>query len=403
MNTQNKTAIIIGCGIAGPVMAMALQRIGVTATIYEGQQQPNDDKGVFLGISPNGLNVLKEFMPLENLLTDYTPASMTFYNAKNKCIGSIDNSRQQKMYGAATIQLKRGQLNKQVREAAIKKGIHIQFGKKLTNLTQHNNMVTAFFEDGTNITTDFLIGCDGIHSATRKSIFPGAPRLCYTGLLSTGGFSVPGDMEGLAGSIRMIFGEKAFFAYAVSNKNEVWWFNNIASAKEPQRNELNNIEQQALKERLLEAHENDPALVSDIIRSANHIEVYPIYDIPFLQQWYKGNVCLIGDAAHATAPHIGQGASLALEDTLVLAKCIRDLPEITTAFTMFQQLRQHRVQKIIRQARKVGNSKTTPNKLQQFFRDLLLPVFVKMEAKKMDWVYRYKIDLAEKISIRTEL
>jgi 2-polyprenyl-6-methoxyphenol hydroxylase-like FAD-dependent oxidoreductase len=191
MRTINKRAIIIGCGIAGPVMAMALQRIGVRAIIYEGQQQPNDGKGVFLGISPNGLNVLKEFIPLENLLTDFTPGSMTFYNAKNKCIGSIDNSMQTEMYGAATIQLKRGLLNKQAREAAIEKGIDIQFGKKLADITQHDGMVTAFFNDGTMATADFLIGCDGIHSTTRKSIFPGAPGLSYTGLLSAGGFLCP--------------------------------------------------------------------------------------------------------------------------------------------------------------------------------------------------------------------
>jgi 2-polyprenyl-6-methoxyphenol hydroxylase-like FAD-dependent oxidoreductase len=212
---------------------------------------------------------------------------------------------------------------------------------------------------------------------------------------------MPGDMKGLAGSIRMIFGEKAFFAYAVSNKNEVWWFNNIASSGEPQRDELDRLDRLTLKENLLTLHKNDPWPVTDIIHATKQMEVYPIYDIPSLKHWHKGNVCLIGDAAHATAPHIGQGASLALEDTLVLAKCIRDLPGMKIAFKTFQLLRQERVQKIIRQARKIGNSKTVPNKFQQFFRDLLLPVFVKRKAKKMDWVYAYKINWEEKISMST--
>src|SRR5205085_9028258 len=135
------------------------------------------------------------------------------------------------------------------------------------------------------------------------------------------------------------------------------------------------IDMSQLKNTLLELHKNDPEPIADIIKSADTIELYPVYDIPFLANWHNGRVCLIGDAAHATAPHIGQGASLALEDTIVLAQCIRDFATVETAFETFQSLRQARVQKIVREARKVGDSKTVPTKFQQFFRDLLLPFF----------------------------
>src|SRR5690606_25600530 len=132
--------------------------------------------------------------------------------------------------------------------------------------------------------------------------------------------------------------------YAVSNHDEIWWFNNIAQTTEPKRHELNGAELADLKNRLLALHANDPEPITSIIQAAHSIEIYPIYDIPFLQQWHQGHICLIGDAAHATAPHIGQGASLALEDTLVLAQCIRDFPDLPTAFARFQSLRQARVQ-----------------------------------------------------------
>ncbi|MVM30262.1 monooxygenase [Spirosoma sp. HMF4905] len=398
MSILKKKAILIGCGISGPVMALFLKRIGIEATIYEAQTQHRDDAGAFLGISPNGLNVLKEFMPLDEVLTDFTPGKMTFFNARNKSIGEIDNANQNELYGAETVQLKRGLLNKAIREVAIAKGINIELGKKLTAITQDEKSATAFFDDGTNVTADFIIGCDGIHSAARKSLFPNGPKLSYTGLLSTGGFTKLTNVQDLYGSIRMTFGERAFFAYAISNLGDVWWFNNISRKKEPSRNELTAMELNQLKDTLLDLHKNDPEPIADIIKSANKVEIYPVYDIPFLEKWYKGRVCLIGDSAHATAPHIGQGASLALEDTIVLAKCIRDLPGLEAAFDKFQALRQKRVQKIVREARKVGDNKTVPNKFQQFFRDLLLPFFVKMEAKKMDWVYSYKVDWNEKIS-----
>ncbi|QMW06152.1 FAD-dependent monooxygenase [Spirosoma foliorum] len=397
MTINTKKAILIGCGISGPMMALFLKQIGIEATIYEAQTQHRDDAGAFLGLTPNGLNILKQFIPLKSILTDFTPGKMTFFNAKNKNIGEIDNVNQKELYGAETVQLKRGVLNKTIREVATANGINIELGKKLISIQQNEPSATAFFEDGTSATADFIIGCDGIHSATRKSIFPNGPKLSYTGLLSTGGFTKLPNVEDLYGSIRMTFGEKAFFAYAVSNLGDVWWFNNISQEKEPAKNELSKLELDQLKNTLLNLHKHDPAPITDIIKSAQKVEIYPIYDIPFLEKWHKGRVCLIGDSAHATAPHIGQGASLALEDTIVLAKCIRDLPTLEEAFAKFQTLRQRRVQKMVKEARKVGDNKTVPNKFQQFFRDLLLPFFVKMEAKKMAWVYSYKVDWEEKV------
>ncbi|QHV93972.1 FAD-dependent oxidoreductase [Spirosoma endbachense] len=396
---MNNKAIIIGCGIAGPVMALALKRVGIDATIYEAQPMPNDTKGAFLGISPNGLNVINDFLPLQEILTDYTPGKISFFNAQNKPIGLIDNADQKALYGSETVQLKRGLLNGALRKAAQQAGIAIEFGKRLTSLSQgHENTVTAFFEDGSQAEGNLLIGCDGIRSATRSCLFQDAVKPSYTGLLSTGGFTKLPGISNLAGSIRMTFGQRSFFAYALSNKGEVWWFNNFSQPDEPHKSELSQLELAALKEQLLSLHKQDPYPIAEIIRAAQSIEIYPVYDIPFLPQWHKGRVCLIGDAAHATAPHIGQGASLALEDTIVLAKCIRDLPSLTEAFERFQSLRQERVQTMIRQARKVGDSKAVPNAFQRFFRDLLLPFFVKMEAKKMGWVYSYKTDWESKIT-----
>ncbi len=394
---KNKKAIIVGCGISGPAMALFLKKIGIDATIYEAQKSHRDDAGAFLGISPNGLNVIKELLPLKNVLSEFTPGKINFFNSKNKNIGIVDNANQLALYGAETVQVKRGLLNKVLREAANKKGIEIEFGKRLTNIWQDKNTVTAFFEDGTEATADFLIGCDGIHSITRNAIFSDASAPTYTGLLSTGGFSKLSNTKNLYGAIHMTFGEKSFFAYAVSNLGEIWWFNNISQEKEPGINGLNDAEQAQLKATILALHKSDPNPIAEIIQSANSIEVYPIYDIPFLAKWHQGNACLIGDAAHATAPHIGQGASLALEDTIVLTKCIRDLPDFEMAFAQFQLKRQDRVQKIIRQARKVGDNKTVPNKFQQYFRDLLLPFFVKQEARKMGRVYAYKTNWDDKI------
>jgi len=391
MQAQQQTALIIGCGIAGPALALALQRVGISAAIYEAQETIDDSKGVFLGITPNGLHVLSQFISLDELAADHTSGNIRFYNAKNKWIGTIDTAYQQKKFGAATVQVKRAALNKALRVAALQKGILLHTGKKLAAINQTNQKVTASFTDGSVAEADLLFGCDGIHSATRKIIFPDAAPMKYTDLLSGGGYS-RFDNNLPADAIHMTFGKKAFFAWAVSNRNELWWFNNIASEKEPGRSEISSAEMEALKNKLLQLHAGDPYPVEQCIRSAHHIELYPVYEIPFLQQWYTGRVCLLGDAAHATSPHIGQGASLALEDVVVLSNCLRDNAGVTNAFQQFQQKRKERVELIVKQARKIGDVKAVPNRVQRFFRDLLLRVFVKKEIKKMDWVYAYKAD-----------
>ncbi len=393
-------AIIIGCGIAGPAMALALQKIGVTSVIYEANLKADDTKGVFLGISPNGLNILKEYVSLDEVLQEHSPGKIRFFNARNKPIGVIENAQQVAQYGSQSVQLKRGLLNGALRRAALRAGIPIEFGKRLQSIRQSadNGSVSAYFTDGSEAHGDLLIACDGIHSAVRRELFPQAPTPEYTGLLSTGGITRLENGKLSTDAINMTFGERGFFAYAVSSSGEIWWFNNIAQPTPPLRHELDKSDLQELKMRLSALHKNDPEPILSIIEHAHTIGIYPIYDIPFLSQWYLGKVCLIGDAAHATAPHIGQGASLALEDTLVLAQCIRDYDTLPQAFSHFQALRQPRVQAIIKQARKVGDSKTVQNRFQQFFRDLLLPIFVKLESRKMDWVYRYKVDWDRKLT-----
>ena len=83
---------------------------------------------------------------------------------------------------------------------------------------------------------------------------------------------------------------------------------------------------------------------------------YPISDMPPLDIWYKGNVCLIGDAVHATSPTNGQGAAMASEDGIVLAKCLRDMETPKDAFEKFQELRKKRVEKIVKFGRRNGES-----------------------------------------------
>ncbi|MCD9615851.1 FAD-dependent oxidoreductase [Chryseobacterium gleum] len=384
---MNKKVIIIGAGVAGPILALQLKKKGFQPEIFEARSENNRNEGVFLGITPNGLNVLKEFIDLEKLKEDYTPGSMKFFNARGKQIAELGTAYQKQKYGVETLQLKRANLNTYARAAAAEAGIKIEYNKKFVRYNESEDQVTAYFADGTSVTGDMIIGCDGMFSEVRNQLFPEKSVIRYTKLISTGGYAKIAELSEPLDSIRMTFGERGFFAYSVSDKGEVWWFNNYFRDQEPKPQETEKILKDEIKDHLADIHRNDDPLFSRIIRNSYEIIAYPVYDLPRLSKWYKGKVCLIGDAAHGISPHIGQGASLALEDTVVLAEQLQLNKECEAAFQAFQSERQPRVEKIIKNARKVGNTKTKTNPITAWFRDLFIRFFISKQIKQLDWIY----------------
>jgi 2-polyprenyl-6-methoxyphenol hydroxylase-like FAD-dependent oxidoreductase len=385
-SSSPRTALVIGGGVAGPTLAMFLRRAGITPVIYEGRPGPADDAGAFLNLAPNGLAVLETLGLGEEIAARGTPTtSIEFFNHRGKRLGRFPET---------TLLIRRGALNRALREAAMARGIRFEYGKRLVEIqTSDGGGVIARFEDRTEARSDLLIGCDGIHSATRRVIMPEAPGPEYTGVIDSGGFSPAPPGEKADGVMRMIFGRRGFFGWQVVPSGEAFWFENFHHASDPERSALDAVPDLEWRQRLLELHVGDPAPVTDIIWSAaDPIGRWPIYDLPTLPSWHRGPVCLIGDAAHATSPHAGQGASLALEDAIVLAKCLRDIPDLERAFTAFESHRRPRVEKLVREARRQGGRKAAANPLSRRVRDLVLPFFLELGMRSLRDVYQYRVD-----------
>ncbi|WP_343565711.1 NAD(P)/FAD-dependent oxidoreductase [Sphingobacterium sp.] len=384
---MDKKVLVIGAGVAGPILALQLKKIGFDVEIFEARSEGNTKEGAFLGLTPNGLNVLKEFIDLKLLTKDYTPGSMKFFNSKGKQIAKLDTAYQKQQYGVETIQIKRANLTKYVRLAAKAAGIKIWYDKKFISYHEDNKQITANFADGTMVTGYIMLACDGMFSEVRKQLFPNTSALKYTKVISTGGYANVAELSEPLDSIRMNFGERGFFAYSVSDKGEVWWFNNYFREQEPKPKEIEKTLNTEIQAYLADIHQHDDPLFSKIIKNSHQILAYPIYDVPKLLHWYKGRVCLIGDAAHGISPHIGQGASLALEDTVVIAELLKLHKDYRPAFQFFQRERQSRVERVIKSARKVGNTKTKTNPVTAWFRDRLIGLFIKKQIKQLDWIY----------------
>jgi 2-polyprenyl-6-methoxyphenol hydroxylase-like FAD-dependent oxidoreductase len=399
MTTEPKKALIIGCGIAGPAAAMFFKRAGIEVEIYEARSVPDDYTGLFLNVASNGLDVLTTLGIDADITSEgFACPRMVMWSGSGKRLGEMRNGAAEGQ-GAVSMIMKRSALHRILREMALRQGISITFGKQLIDIAlTDRQQVVATFADGTKATGDFLVGCDGVHSRTRQIIDPNAPTPAYTGLVGCGGFSHSLSLPPTPDTQHFIFGKQAFFGYLVKPDGEIYWFNNLAYPREPGRTELEAIPEAEWQQQLLALHSGDQPFIQDIIRATKGaIGRYPVYDIPSLPRWHTGPVVLIGDAAHATSPSVGQGASLALEDAIVLARCVRDIPRLEDAFAAYERLRRARAEKVVQVSRKTGDNKAAANPIARWIRDLMLPFFLKRFANPTSqaWLYSYKVDWDE--------
>ena len=102
--------------------------------------------------------------------------------------------------------------------------------------------------------------------------------------------------------------------------------------------------------------------------------------------------CLVGNAAHAIGPHVGQGSSLALEDAFIMAKLLRDIPDTSQAFAAFERVRRGRVEPILKQSCRRGRQKAPTGWLGRRIHDAILPVFLKSSARAAIELYRYDVE-----------
>uniref|UniRef100_A0A7S3LM35 FAD-binding domain-containing protein n=1 Tax=Aplanochytrium stocchinoi TaxID=215587 RepID=A0A7S3LM35_9STRA len=398
---MTKKAIIIGGGIGGAVASLAIKKAGFDVEIYEARSESATSTGWFLNLAGNGIEILRTLDIDAKINQEGSPAPrMIISNAEGKPLGEVRNGARNGL--TESVIIRRGTLQEALYEAVLAQDIPFHFGKKLCDIKHLDDQtVMASFEDGTRASGDLLVGADGIHSCVRQIINPNAPKPEYSGLVSTGGFTRPMEVLPTPKTQYFIFGKRAFFGYHVRASGEIYWFNNHAYEKEPDPAELASLTNEEWKQALLKMHADDLPLLKKIIRSTDAgIGAFPIYDIASQPTWYKGSIVLIGDAVHAISPSSGQGASLAMEDAVILAKCLRDIQSLDQAFAKYQTLRRDRVEAVVKWGRTFGGAKIMSNPIQVWFRDHMMPFFLKFAAKPeaLDWVYGYEIDWDERVS-----
>lgn len=331
--------LISGAGIAGPAAALALRKAGIPCELYEPYPEEDPGTGSFVTLTANGQDALAAIdadQPVleasfdRNRIRVFSPDGHQLVNAE---LGQDH---------PAPRTITRAGLARVLCQQAANSGIPVHRGKRLaTAETSPDGKVTASFADGTRTSADLLIGADGVHSPIRTFIDPDAPSPRYIGLLVACGYADRPPAPASADSYDMHYGHQAFFGCMDGPDNRIWWFARIPRP-EPITTGFGNADQ------LAQAFDADGGPAAAIIRNTRSpITITSAYDIAHLPRWSNDTMIVIGDAAHATSPSTTQGASLAIEDAVILAQCLRDIHSAPDAFKTFERLRRDRVERVV--------------------------------------------------------
>jgi 2-polyprenyl-6-methoxyphenol hydroxylase-like FAD-dependent oxidoreductase len=336
---HNQNILIIGGGIGGLTSAIALGRDGHRLTIVE----KDPEWAVYgVGIIQQG-NVVRAVKEL-GIIDDYLEAGFGFdfvevYIPTGERVARIPSPKLVDGY-PANVGIGRRALHKVLGERAKAAGAEVRLGVTVEALDDDGAGVTVQFSDGTSGCYDLVIGADGLYSRTRTQLFPQAPKPEFTGqsvwrynFAKPKGHDCLQAYEGPIGAGLVPLSSDLMYLFVTTPEPGNPWYdiNGIAAA---------------MRGKLAGLSPAIAALAAQI--TEDEAVVYKPLEVLFIDHdWHKGRVVLIGDAVHATTPHLGQGAGLAIEDSLVLAEEIAAANSPEAAFTAFRSRRFDRCKYIV--------------------------------------------------------
>ncbi|GGL30597.1 FAD-dependent oxidoreductase [Planomonospora parontospora subsp. antibiotica] len=346
--------VVVGAGVAGAASAIALRRAGAEVTVIEAYEDPAGEIGSYLSLASNGLRALDALGCAEAVAgRGFEVPRQRMWGASGRLLGDVPRGRRSGD-PRNSVTLMRGHLVEELRAAASRAGAEIVTGRRFEPeaggvpaggvpavRTSAESASAGSSSAGTALAggalagqapvsgspaggplteavlegADLVVGADGIWSAVRRALDPAAPVPRYAGLYGVSGVSegVPRSAATEPGTFNMTFARNGAFVHIVRPDGTIWWSAQIAGAREPSEIGL---------ERLAELYRSERVPL-EIMRATTGLHrlvlQHVLAEVPL---WQDGRTVLVGDAAHPVGA--GQGASMAIEDAVVLGRALRE-------------------------------------------------------------------------------
>ena len=358
-------AVVIGGGIGGLTTAIALSRKNWDVSVHEATSELSPvGKGIL--IPNNAMQVLGRLGLAERVSEiGWHLGSFELQTASGTILSSLKLNEQGSRLGHGILSMHRAELIEVLANALPPKVLHL--GSPFTHFTQESAQVRAHFKDGSEETADLLVGADGIHSRVRKQLFPQV-TLRYSGQTCFRGISdiaLPGD---LACTCREVWGGRDRFGFSPVGPRRVYWFAPQISPPE-QKDSLG-----VRMERLFDSYGKFPDPIPHILAATRAEDTIrtDLFDFKPIPRWYRDNVALVGDAAHAMTPNLGQGGAQAIEDAFVLAKQCGQAGSVAEALEAYERVRMAKAKWIVKASWTFGQVSHWQNPVARWTRDTVI-------------------------------
>ncbi len=325
--------LVVGAGIGGMGAAVALRQGGIDVELIE-IQPTFSVYGVGINQPANSLRALRSLGALDDCLAaGFQFDHSSFYDQHGELIVTIPDAKGGDDVPANNA-LSRADLHKSLIAATEREGIKISYGTTLESFVDDGDRVEAALSDGRRESFDLVVGFDGIKSSLRRQLF-GADNnpVVYSGF-SVWRLTLPRPADVVQMRVYQALGVKAGFC-PLSEKS-MYMF---VVTPEPGGVVYSQADFGDLLRDRMAPFEALPGAVRDSIDGPDGIVFSPISDVMLPLPWFKGRVGVLGDGAHACAPHITQGAAMALEDGVVLAETLVGDGSLTDRLGRFEERR----------------------------------------------------------------
>ncbi len=335
---------VIGAGVGGLALAAALAAEGVPVRVFE-QAAAFHRVGTGIGVAPNAVKALA---PLGIVGRLREAAYHAPYRSNRVWDTGRETSRitvgdeMERKYGAPYLLLHRGDLHTALYESV---AASVRFGCRLEHLEERADGVRLRLADGSTYEAGIVVGADGAHSAVRESLF-GSRAAVYSGRVAYRSVFprdlLPGPL--LDPHTKWWGRDRHIVIYYISGGREVYFTTSVPHEKWA----TESFSMTADVSEVVAAFDGFHPAVLAVLRACPVVHKWAIYEDQPLPSWHSGRVVLLGDACHPMTPYMQQGAATAIEDAVVLARCLSRVPGIgrEPALRAYQQARKERASKI---------------------------------------------------------